>query len=363
MDKRRPIFQGWNRAARPVRLAQRLLMYEGLALYLRSGIRPLQAVNYLHDAAEGDGERKVLAMLLGAIADGSSLSRAFAMLPFPPPAFEVAFIEIGERSGLLPDNLEHLGVLLRRRNALRKNILGSLAYPLVVLLGAIATSGFLLFYSFPKIIPIFKSMRVELPLITRSFIAITGIVGRFWPYILAGVCVCVAIAPTLARSRSVVRKAEWMLLVLPLSKGLVRSYYLSVTSRLLAVLLRSGIPLVPALSLTETAVRHLYYRQAIATVGERVTTGRKFSDSLLEFPILFPKPAVQLIAAGEVTGSLSQSLLSLADRYEEELRGRTQSLTSLMEPALMIGMGLVVGLMAIAIIAPIYGITQNLTAW
>lgn len=349
----------WTRPHMSV--SERIHFYSRLSLYLRSGIPIRDALGFMCDSARLPSSRKILSDVDGAILEGTSLTRALGAFPKVFPSFETHFVEVGERSGSLAENLRYAASLLNRKRVLTRKIRSALIYPLVIVLGTVAITCFLLFYTFPKIIPIFKGLDVPLPITTRMLIGVSDLTANHG-LLLLGIACLVAVCIGVVLSRPKVRQcAEKAGLRSPLFGNLIRSYNLALFSRTLAILTKSGIPLIPALHLLGNGIRHQEYRAALKTISERVSEGRRLTQELKAYPALFPHTLLELIASGESTGSLGSSLSSASEFYEEELDEGIRTLTILIEPALMIVMGVLVGFIAMAIITPIYGITQNLS--
>lgn len=338
---------------------ERILLYDRTSLFLRSGIPLSRALGFIAETAVRKDARASFQRVIVGILDGSSLAGSMR-LSSAFPAFECALVGLGEAGGTLPDVLGHLSVLLRRRRELNRTIVHALLYPALIACGTVLVSGFLIFFAFPKIVPLFKSLQVPLPATTRFLIFLSEFLSTSWDLLLTTVAATVVGVLGALRAPSVRRRAAAVLLALPLLGRLVRCYCIALASRILALLLSSGIPLLQALSLTAQGFWHPKYRRALEAAAADVRDGRTLADGLARAPQLFPPALAQLVAAGEATGTLSRSVETAADLFERELEEKIRTLTSLIEPLLMIGMGMVVGFIAIAIIAPIYGITQNL---
>ena len=286
------------------------------------------------------------------------------MAGFPKafPAFEIHCIEVGERSGSLPESLAYLAGLLQRRRLLSRKMRAALLYPGIIAIGTVGVTGFLLLYTLPKIVPIFQDLNVTLPFTTRVLIRISDSVSDHGVLMSGMSCLLAFCLFWFARTPWASRSIELMVLRTPLIGRLVSSYNLALISKTLSTLLSSGISLIPALALVGNGMTHSLYREAVSRLGERVNEGSRLSTELGRFPKLFPHTFMELTFVGESTGSLGKSLGTAADLYEEELDEQTRTLTTLIEPALMIVMGLMVGFVAMAIITPIYGITQGMPA-
>jgi type IV pilus assembly protein PilC len=263
----------------------------------------------------------------------------------------------------LPDNLSYLASLLRRKQQLTGKVRSALLYPFLVALLTLGLTVFLVCFAFPKIVPLFRGLRTPLPLSTRILIGIEDLLTHH-TYMLLTVSLATIVGLTALICLSRLRPyREYLLLRTPLIGPLMRAYYLAVLSRILASLLQSGIPLYTSLTLARAGVQNGEFTEAVTAAEEGVYRGARLSEQLRERDGLFPPSLVGLIVAGEATGSLAASLSTVAELCETELDERTRTLTTLIEPALMILMGVLVGSVALAIVSPIYGITQNISAY
>jgi type II secretory pathway component PulF len=277
--------------------------------------------------------------------------------------FSLNLIRIGQESGTLGSNLAYLADELHKSQQLRRKIQGALLYPLFILVATIGMVVMLLSYLFPKLMPIFSSMHTDLPITTRALIAASEFI-RSWGLLtfIALVLFCIAfyfIRKKFARARL---WSDAAVIRIPLLGSLVRAYLLSSACRTLSLLLHSGVALAPALELSAQTSTNRAYRITLHALSRRVMHGEKMSDGLDALPKLFPPTLTHLVAIAETTGTLPETFGYLAEQYEEDVDEQTKLLSSAAEPALMIVMGLFVGLIAISVITPIYSLTQHLNA-
>lgn len=299
--------------------------------------------------------------LIAHVERGQSLSSGLETFGATFGDFTVNVVRVGERSGTLHENLNYLAEELKKKQVLKKKIVGALIYPAIVIMATVGISLVLTMYIFPKIAPIFKSMGSELPITTRALIALSNfLMHHSVALVLTFIAIGVAYTALLkvARFHLVVDR---VLLRLPLLGKLSQYYNLATCARTLSLLLKSDVGVVEALHIVAKSSRNYAYRSAIAALCVDVARGQNISSQLLKHPAFFPPLFSHMIIVGERTGNLTDSLMYLSDMYEEEINDLTKNLTTLVEPVLMVIMGIIVGFIAISIITPIYGMTQNLT--
>ena len=341
-------------------LTQQILLLKRLALYLHSGISLTRGLGFIAEDTRNPSALFVLKVIEETVARGEPLSHGFAQFPRQLDSFVTGFIEAGEVGGALPETLERLADILDKQRLLRKKIVAAFIYPAVIMLGTISMAAFLTLFIFPKILPVLQGFHTTLPFATRVLMAIDSLLTHDW-LLLGALIIVLIIAIGISFRQPLFRyRYEQLLIRIPLIGTLYRDYALSTMLHVLALLLHGGIRIIPALVLVRTVVPGTHYSKAISEIELRVAEGQRLSFALKQHPRLFPPVVAQMIAAGESTGTLRENLDSLARLYEEELDDLTKNLTVLIEPVLMIGMGLMVGFVALAIITPIYQVTQNL---
>lgn len=332
-----------------------------LAFLVGAGVPVVESLQVLRDQTRSKGHKEMLTTIIHHTSNGQTLSRSFARFPNIFSEFSVQIVNVGEASGTLSQSLEYLAEELRKRQALRSKVVGALIYPALIMCATLGIAAFLTVYLFPKIVPVFSSMHVRLPLTTRVMIAVSDLVGHSGVVLLCGsvalVCGCTIALRTSRRLRVVVDR---VVVRLPLLGAMVRDYNVANACRTLGLLLKSGVRLSDALVVTADTTPNLQYKQAYRTLGETVDRGEKMSTYLRCRGDLFPEVMGHLVAVGERSGTLADTLVYLSNMYDAEVDEYTKNLSILIEPAPMITMGLLVGFIAISIITPIYGITQNL---
>lgn len=321
----------------------------------------MEALHMLETQARSRSARYIFESLVRDVSNGQLLSTALAKFRTIFGGFCINIVKVGETSGTLHENLEYLAEELKKQQALKRRVVGALVYPAIIVAATIAIVLMLLVYIFPKIIPIFTSVRATLPLSTRLLIALSNFVEHYGLIFFALALLLLIGLYLLRRFVPRFRYAlDTGLLSFPILGALARDYNVINTTRSLSLLLRSDVGVIHALELVAASTRNQAYRRALRDAAKRITRGQTMSQQLTDAPRLFPPLVAQMVAVGESTGNLSDSLMFLSDIYEEEVSEMTKNLTTMLEPILMIIMGIIVGFIAVSIITPIYSITQSL---
>lgn len=270
-------------------------------------------------------------------------------------------VKIGEETGTLADNFVYLAVELKKKQEMRQKIVSAMIYPVIIFFATMGVVGILVFFVLPRLLPVFQSLHVDLPGPTLVLIAITTFLFDYGAWLLGGlVIIFVAWYFFLMRLPVVRRVTHRLILLLPIVGGISRMSNIADFTRTLGLLLKSGSKIVEALIITSASVPNVIYQRAIAEAVETVKRGESLDKYLARHENLFLPTATRMIEVGNVTGTLESNLFYLAEFYENEIDEETRNLTSVLEPLMLLVMGLLVGFVAIAIITPIYQITQNL---
>lgn len=340
-------------------LADRALLAKYLAVMQQSGLTITDSLTIIEDTAKGR-MKKIIASVKKSVESGNTLSESLGRYPKIFSGIFQSSVYAGETSGTLADNLQHLSVQLQKENELSSKIKGAMLYPIVVLVAAFILSLAMSFLVLPKIIPLFEGLKTDLPVTTRALISFSHFVADHTLSLFVGIVAGVILLLLLLRAKFSRPVTNWLLLKIPVVKGIVKNTNLARSSRTLGTLLKSGLNIDEALVVTSNTVGNYYYQMSLKEISARVSKGSRLSNSLEEYRNLYPKMVNRMISVGEQSGNLEDTLLYLADFYEVEVDNSTKNLSTAIEPILLLFIGLVVGFLALSIITPIYNITGNI---
>lgn len=330
-----------------------------LAFLLNAGINLQESLRVLQSQALKKN-KIILKRLLDDVSRGLSLSRGLTNLNIWN-SFAIHIIKVGEMSGTLSANLQYLAEELKKRHALKRKIQTTLIYPSFILISAIAVGLMMSIYIFPKILPIFKSINTALPISTKILIFTSDFISHYW-IILLVIVIFIPLA-VLFFCRKYTR-AKFLyysfLFCIPLISQMIKYATIANICRTLGLLQKSGITLYESLSVTSLTLSNPIYKEKIVESADAVSRGEKISNYFARFPKIFSPMLSDMTAIGERAGNLSDVFLYISEYYEREVDEITKNLSSSIEPILMIIIGLSVGFIAVAVISPIYAITQNL---
>lgn len=343
-----------------ISIKEQIVLFKRLAMMLRAQLPIVTCLEMIAEESKNSNVGNIVAEVAKRVASGQTLGNALGQHYRVFNFFSLSIITIGEQSGTLAENLEYVAIELKKKYELRKQILGALIYPFIVVVATLAITVFLIVYIFPKIVPIFLSVKTTLPWSTQFLISVSSFLITYGWYVIIVFIILAILAPLLMRVTLVEYYVTSLLLALPIIGTLCRSYNLAQIARTLGLLLQSDVPIMSGLRITAESTQNIVYRQNLELIRSEIQLGKNLSNELQKLPHLFPALVVHMVQAGEKTGNMPTTLSYISELYEADIRDLTKNLTTVVEPILMLFMGLMVGFIAISIITPIYGITQNL---
>lgn len=350
---------GWWRKhfRKRVNLPELSLMTRRLSTLLGASVPVYEAVATLYDQERRCELKAVLSRIRSRLAEGGTLARAMAAEPDVFSESYVSMVAAGESSGALETILDRLADFLEDQEAIQSRIITSLAYPVLMIIVGTAVVMFLLAFVIPKIVVIFQQNKAALPFITILLIKTSTLLRDWWwLLLLAGTGAVFWYRRLMGRESFRFKRDAW-LLKLPVVGRLTTRLVLSRFARILGLLLASGVPVIKALEITGDVVVNRKYRNALATSREELAQGGSLSASLRD-DTLFPPLLVHMVAVGEKGGSMEEMLAKAGLAFEKEFDSAVTRFMSLLEPLLVLAMGVVVGAMVIAVLLPIFQLNQ-----
>ena len=344
----------WRRGLSGTQLS---LVTRQFATLLAAGLPVEQTLNALIEQADTDYQRQVLAGVRGEVLAGHSLARALQKYPRVFPELYITLVAAGEQSGRLGEVMERLAAYTQSHQALRQKVGLAFIYPAIVTLVAGTVVLGLLTYVVPQVVSVFQNTNQTLPWLTRALIGLSDFLRiSGWLWLIAIAVAIWAARRALRLPPTRLRFHRW-LLRLPLVGALVRGVNSAQLASTLAILVGSGVPLLAALQAGAGVVNNLPMRQAVEEAARKVREGGSLSRALAAAK-LFPPMLVHMIASGEASGRLVHMLERAAAQQSREMENRVMGLTSLLEPLLIVVMGVVVLVIVLAILLPIFEMNQ-----
>ena len=340
-----------------VKMDDLVIFSRQLATMVDSGIPLVQALDVLAEQIEKPGFQTVVAGLRDNIETGSSLSEALSRHPRIFSALFVNMVRAGESSGMLDDILERLADYLEKSNALTHKVKSSFIYPALVVSMAIIITSVLIFKVVPTFEGIFDTLGGELPMITQVLISFSNFARRSAPLLFGALFLLGFSLKRVVRTKKGRMQLDRTMLRLPIVGVLLRKVAIARFARTLSTLVKSGVPILNSLEIVARTSGNKVVEAAVDQVRTNIREGENIADPLARSGV-FPPMVTRMIGVGEQTGELEKMLAKISDFYEEQVDTAVNSLTSLIEPIIIVFLGVVVGGIVAAMFLPIFKITE-----
>lgn len=338
-----------------------LFFTKHLAVMLKSGIPLSESLATLKDQTKNPVFKDVMADIQADVENGQSLDSALSKHNHIFSSFYISLIGIGEKSGNLEENLEYLSLQLKKTYDFNKKIQGAMLYPKLILAATVIMGMFMSLFVLPKLVDLFKSLDVKLPLSTKILLFVANIMKNFGILIVAGFAGIAVLISLLLRTALIKPKWHKLILSLPIIGTLNQNIQLTAFCRNLGIMLKSGLTITDALKTQLAATDNLVYKDYLADFLKAVEKGKKLSDEMVSKKYgLIPAIVPKMIGVGEESGKLEDVFLYLGDFFEEDVDDTTKNLSNILEPVLLLVIGVLVAFVSLAIISPIYQLTGSI---
>ncbi len=343
-----------------VPLMEKILFAQNLSVMIGAGLSLNRA---LEASAQQTNHRKfsqILNQICEDIKKGISLTDSLVKYPKVFSPLFVNMVKVGEASGTLEKVLKILADQMKKEHALISKIRHAMIYPIVIILAMIGVGVLMMVVVVPQLISVFKEMNTELPLATKFLINSSEFLSHHW---ILGFLIIVALISTIRfflKTKIGIFYFDWTILRLPIFGNISRKLNSARLARTLGSLIESGVPIIQGLKIVSGTLSNSFFRNSLQTAADNIQKGESLNGTIRFYHELYPPMVGQMVELGEETGTLGEILSKLADFYEEEVDNITKSLASIIEPLLMIVIGVVVGFFAISLIQPMYGLMQNM---
>lgn len=339
--------------------SEKLNFLSNLSTMISSGIPILETVDSLLEDSKG-GTKKVLEVIREDILQGNHLYASFAKFPDVFDKVTVNVIRASEEAGTLDVTLKDIRAQLEKEMEFQDKVKSAMIYPIFIVLVFFGVMVMMLVVVMPKISTVFSRLNVDLPLPTRIMIAMSDVVTKYTIPFLAGFIVLVLFGIILFKAQR--RTILGGIYKLPLISTLVKEIDLAHFSRSMFLLLSSGITITNALELTQDVVMRKDIAKAIIHAKETVLAGKNLSQGFKDHKEIFSGIVIKLVESGEKTGTLDKSLEDVSKQMDYQVSNTLSTLTAMLEPIMLVAVGILVGGMMLAIIAPIYGLIGQVGA-
>ncbi len=337
-----------------------IVFAHSLSAMMTAGLSLSRALSILERQATNKTFKKTITALIEEISRGGTLSFGMSKAPRVFSPLFVSMVRAGEESGGLAQSLLVVGDQIEKSYTLKKKIKGALIYPSVVI-SALIIIGILMFiYVVPTLTDTFKSLNVELPTSTKVIIFISDVLSNHFLLGFSVVLFVVIVFIGVLRTKAGKRTFERALFYIPVINSLMRQGNAARTTRTLSSLLSSGVDMIEAIAITRDVLQNSFYKEVLGEASSRIQKGDPLSAVFVENEKIYPLLVGEMIEVGEETGKLSDMLLNVAIFFENEVDSATKNMSTIIEPVLMVIIGVSVGFFAVSMITPMYSVMTNI---
>lgn len=342
-----------------IKIQEKVDFVRNLSLLIKSGNPINEAFELLAKQSRNPVLKKILSRARVKIEQGTPIHQIFEEDDNFDNVF-ISFVRAGEESGTLDENLGFLGDWLERQNSLKKEMSSATLYPKIIVVFSIILGAGLSIFVLPQLVKVFEGLDVDLPITTRILLWFVELMENYGFYIFGGLILFGIGLYFLMKIKQVKKAIDRLMLKLPVFGQLNQEYQLTIVSQLSAILFKSGLPVRQTLAIVGESVTNSQYTQSLNRILQKVETGTKLSDAIGTEEDLYPEIFISVIATGETSGSFGESLSYLANYFADRVTDKTKKIPVVIEPIMLIFIGLLVAFLASAIILPVYQITSGI---
>lgn len=342
-----------------VRAADLMIFTRQFATLLDAKISLGDSLKNLHRQTRSPILKETISDILSDVEAGLSLSQALARHKTIFPDFYVNMVRSAEVTGKMGETMVFLADYLEKTHATMTKIRNSMIYPVAVVGLMIVVAGIMVGFVFPKLMPVFEESGVELPFLTQILFGLGDFVSSWWWVILIFLVVLVIAVVDYLKTKEGKVVFDELIMKLPVFGDLFRKLYIARFAHLTSVLIKGGTPIAQSLSVAGNTIGSIVYRDAILEVANAVREGQLLSNALQERSQYFPALVNQMVAVGESTGKLEELLTRVSDFYTREVDDTVDNLVELIQPMIMVVIGVAVGLMFAAVLLPMFKLMQT----
>jgi len=332
-----------------VSATNKIFLLQNISVMIKAGVPLADSLSTLASQTNNKKLKTILTDVQQKIKEGKNFSGELF----------INMIRAGEASGQLDEVINKLYVQTKKDHELVQKVRNAMTYPVIIILAMFGIGTFMIVFVLPNITKLFSDLDVQLPITTRILIGFSDFVQTNGILVMIGIIVFVVSFGKAIRTKKGKHIFDSITLRLPIVGKIIKKINLARAARNLSSLIKTDITIVETLEITSRILGNSHYRKALLESAEEVKKGNKMADILKSYPLLFPPNIIQMISVGEETGSLDEVLENLAGFYEEEVYNTMENLPIIIEPVLMILIGIAVGGIALAIMTPMMTLTQS----
>jgi len=348
----------WDSIFSNISTHQKITFAKNLGLMMKAGLPVTRALSVMGKQSKSKPFKKLLSELEADVSHGKTLSESLKRWPKAFSRLFVSMVKAGEESGNVSGSLDIVSTQMEKLYLLAKKVRGALIYPAIIISVMIVIAVLLLIFMVPTLTATFEGLGVELPLATRILIYLSNFLVEHTLAVLTGAVLFVISFVLFFQTRIGRNLADTVSVHVPVIGEMVKEFESARSTRTLSSLLSSGVEIVVALDVTIDVLQNHLYKDVLTQVRMAIEKGEPMSAVFIRHEHLYPLFVGEMVAVGEETGKISEMLMGVASYYEEEVDQKTKDLSTIIEPVLMIIIGIGVGVFAISMLAPTYSLVD-----
>lgn len=329
-----------------------------LAIMLNAGLTLIDSFDILKKQTTKPALSKVLIEIDKEIRGGQPFSSALQKYHNLFPNLYISLVKSGEASGKLSEILLKLAENLEKEREFKGKIKGALIYPIIIIIGMVSVMFIMVTFVLPKLLSLYHDFNVELPVTTQILITVSSFSARFWPLIIGAVVGIVVLVQSYLKTKPGKLMYDSFMLKLPILGHVVTMSTLVDSTRTLSILIGSGVSILDSLNIIIDTTDNIIYQNAFKEIYRNVEKGTSLGTAMSNQGV-FPPILIQMTTVGEQTGHLYDTLMRISTYFEMESEIAIKTLTTLIEPAILVVLGLGVGFLVMSVITPIYNLTSS----
>lgn len=342
-----------------IKIQEKVDLARNLSLLIKSGVSINRSFEILETQSSSETMKKFMKKGKERVERGSSISQVFEENKNFRGVF-TSFIKAGEEAGSLTKNLDFLTDWMEKDSTLKKEVKSATLYPKIIIVFAVVLGTGLTMFVLPRLIPVFGTLGVTLPISTRMLLWTSEFFMEYGVQSIIGLIIFSILFYLFLKIKLIKKVVHKIIIKVPIVGPLVKNYQLAIISQLTSTLLMSGATINRTLDVVVDSATNYEYKKALEDVKKRVITGTSIVEALKGYPKLFPPIFLNIVMTGEETGSIANSFDYLSNFFTAKVKEKTKSLPVVIEPVLLLLIGVFVAFIASAIIFPIYEVTKGL---
>ena len=334
-------------------------MTRQFAIMLDAGLTLIDSINIIKKQASKPPLKKMLEDIDRNLRDGKTFSQALTQFPGQFSHFYIALVRSGEASGKLDEILEKLAEHLERQREFNQRIRNALIYPIVIITAMVAMMFVMFAFVMPKLLSLYDNFQIELPPTTKSIMVVSKFMESYWIWVLLGIIAAIIAITKFLKTKQGKNIFDTYIFKVPIISNIERTSGLVDATRTLSILISSGVPILDGLLIITDVNSNVLFHDAFVRISQKVEKGMSVGTAMSNEPI-FPESLTQMTIVGEQTGHLDETLLKLAEYYQTESEMAVKGMLTLLEPMIIIFLGISVGFLVMAVITPIFSLTSSL---